>query len=791
MSAEGDLLREEIALLRRQLERERLSREQAEQLAEQGTRALYDRQAELSLLAAITSAANSSATFTSAVAAVLQILGEFGGWELGHVYVNEPGTEALVPLGLWYEANPGRCEPFQTRTGELTLRRGAGLPGQVMARGEPLLLAALADESNFPRGEAAQACGLVSGYAFPVTPSVGGMAVIELFSIRRHTADEPMLGLIPQVTSQINRIFARHWLDRERQRVQGALEEKVRERTEALSKTVQELNERVEEQRRMQQALQVHNRALNAAANGIVIADAQQPNWPIIYCNPAFERLTGYQADEVMGRNCKFLQGDGTATETVSALRDAIRTGQPVNVTIKNYRKDGTSFWNQLTVAPVRDPTGQLTHYIGVQEDVTRQQEAEHSLRAARDATELANADLSRAARLKDEFLAAMSHELRTPLNAVLGMAEVMRDQLHGPLNPAQLEMVGIVEESGRHLLALINDILDLSKIEAGKLDLQVEEVPIELTAQSSVRFVREQAMRKKLDLTCTVDPTLETVQADHRRLKQVLVNLLSNAVKFTPEGGRVGLEVAADPVAGGVRFTVWDTGIGIARADFDRIFQPFEQIDSRLARRYEGTGLGLALVRRMVAMHGGTLSLDSEPGQGSRFSVFLPQVRFSHPPMPVEPGLVPAAAARPRVPNGAIHVLVAEDNEANQKMLLGYLQAHGYRTSLATQGEEAVQMATALCPEIIVMDVQMPGVDGLEAIRRIRADPQVAHIPIIALTAMAMNGDRDRCIAAGATDYLSKPVMLSELAACLDRVVADRTAPGPLRQDGPAQRLA
>ncbi|AOS43993.1 Autoinducer 2 sensor kinase/phosphatase LuxQ [Lacunisphaera limnophila] len=791
MSAEGELLREEIALLRRQLERERLSREQAEQLAEQGTRALYDRQAELALLAAITSAANSSATLTSAVASVLQQLGEFGGWELGHVYVNEPGTDTLVPLGLWYEANPGRCRTFQARTGELTLRRGAGLPGQVMARGEPLLLTSLADECNFPRAEAAQACGLVCGYAFPVTPSVGGMAVIELFSIRRHAPDEPMLGLIPQVTSQINRIFARHWLDRERQRVQVALEEKVRERTETLSKTVQALNERVEEQRRMQQALQVHNRALNAAANGIVIADALQPNWPIIYCNPAFERLTGYQADEVMGRNCKFLQGDDTDTETVGALRDAIRTGQPVNVTIKNYRKDGTSFWNQLTVAPVRDPTGLLTHYIGVQEDVTRQQEAEHSLRAARDATELANADLSRAARLKDEFLAAMSHELRTPLNAVLGMAEVMRDQLHGPLNASQLEMMGIVEESGRHLLALINDILDLSKIEAGKLDLQVEEVPIEPAAQSSVRFVREQAMRKKLELTCTVDPTLETVQADHRRLKQVLVNLLSNAVKFTPEGGRVGLEVVADPVAGGVRFTVWDTGIGIARADFDRIFQPFEQIDSRLARRYEGTGLGLALVRRMVAMHGGTLSLDSEPGQGSRFSVFLPQVRFSHPPIAVTPGQVPAPAARPRVPNGAIHVLVAEDNEANQKMLLGYLQAQGYRTSLATQGEEAVQMATALCPDIIVMDVQMPGVDGLEAIRRIRADPQVAHIPIIALTAMAMNGDRDRCIAAGASAYLSKPVMLSELAACLDQVVAVRSGPAPLRQDGPAQRLA
>ncbi len=762
MKTEEEALREEMALLRRQLARERRSREQAEQLAEQGTRALYDRQAELALLAAIASAANSGATLQSAIGAVLQALGEFGGWELGHVYLNEPGTDSLTPLAVWHETVPGRFDVFKEQTGGMCFRRDCGLPGRVMARGEFLLLPDLAQEDNFPRREAAVACGLVSALAFPVVPSLGGMAVIELFSIRPHSPTEPMVGLIPQITAQAARIFARHWIDGERQRIQQELEAKVNERTVALTRTVEELNSHVEQLRRTQQSLQVHGRALNAAANGIVIADARRPGYPIVYCNPAFERLTGYGADEVMGRNCKLLQGDGTEADTIASLREAIREGRPCSVIIRNYRKDGTPFWNQLTVAPVHDPKGELTHYVGVQEDVSRRQEVEYNLRAARDTTELANRELSRAARLKDEFLAAMSHELRTPLNTVLGMTEVLREQIQGPLNPAQLEMLTVVDESGRHLLALINDILDLSKIEAGKFDLQIEEVALEETALAAVRFVREAALRKRLDLDCTVQEGVHTVAADQRRLKQILVNLLSNAVKFTPENGRIGLEVVAEPSTGCIRFTVWDTGIGIAAEDLERLFRPFEQLDSRLARRYEGTGLGLALVQRMVHLHGGEIRVESQPGSGSRFTFNLP----------VSPGMAPNAEtssastrATPRPAANGEHVLVVDDNQTNQKLLIGYLEAQGYRTSLATHGEEAVQLATRNHPDLILMDIQMPGMDGLEAIRLIRGCLDMPRVPIIALTALAMSGDRDRCLEAGADEYLSKPVMLSELS--------------------------
>ena len=236
-----------------------------------------------------------------------------------------------------------------------------------------------------------------------------------------------------------------------------------------------------------------------------------------------------------------------------------------------------------------------------------------------------ANAELARAARLKDEFLANMSHELRTPLNAILGLTEALQEQNRGPLNEHQLKSLRTIEESGRHLLSLINDILDLSKVGAGKLELQLEPVAVDMVCQASLMFVKQAAVKKRIRVSFDGSRSPATILADQRRLKQVLVNLLSNAVKFTAEGGQIGLEVTGDPEWQVVHFAVWDTGIGIAQEDLRRLFKPFVQLDSSLARQYEGTGLGLALVTRLTELHGGSVSVDSQPGQGSRFTVTLP----------------------------------------------------------------------------------------------------------------------------------------------------------------------
>lgn len=497
--------------------------------------------------------------------------------------------------------------------------------------------------------------------------------------------------------------------------------------------------------------------------------------------------------------------------------------------------------------------------------------------------------------RAKSEFLANMSHELRTPLTAILGLSEVLRDEVFGPLNAKQQQKLATIEQSGKHLLELINDVLDLAKIESGKMELQLVPTDIQRLCDASLAFVRQQAHQKRIKLSAQVIPQMGKVVADERRMRQVLINLLSNAVKFTPEGGAVWIEVHADSENEVLHFSVIDTGIGITKDDMAKLFQPFVQLDSSFTRRYKGTGLGLALVRQVVELHGGSVALESEVGQGSRFTVSIPWVQetvyssvsssVSHSqfPIPNSPFPIlhqvlivedspPAAEQVARylaelgATNSAIHslgtgtveealrmnpdaiildlqlpdrsgwdvlaqlkahprtqnipvliisvvdepaqkeelgtcgylvkpfsrsqfqiawrklsfaqqnsepttptvkssplVLLVEDNEANISTIMEYLQAQSYRVAIALSGREAVQLTQELNPDLILMDIQMPEMDGLEATRQIRA-ARLTRIPIIALTSLAMPGDREKCLEAGVNDYLAKPVSLKKL---------------------------
>jgi PAS domain S-box-containing protein len=386
----------------------------------------------------------------------------------------------------------------------------------------------------------------------------------------------------------------------------------------------------------------------------------------------------------------------------------------------------------------------------------------------------LANAELRQAARAKDEFLASMSHELRTPLNAILGLAEALQEQVFGSLNEKQLGYLHTIEESGQHLLALINDILDLSKVEASKVELQLGPVVVESVCQAGLQFIKQTALKKQIKVSSTLDSQVGTLQADERRLKQILVNLLGNAVKFTPEGGSVGLDVVGDVERQRVHFVVWDTGIGIAPEDIGRLFQPFVQLDSSLSRQYPGTGLGLSLVKRLVELHGGNVSVESDgvPGKGSRFTVSLPWKETSRQVESRQVDKDTASLVSLSTPSlSTCTVLLAEDDETTLAAVSDYLSAKGYRVIVARNGQEVIQRAREDKPDAIIMDVQMPGMDGLKAIRRIRADPTpgMATIPIIVLTAMAMPGDRERCLEAGANDYVSKPASLKELIEAIE----------------------
>ncbi|AFZ04351.1 GAF domain-containing protein [Calothrix sp. PCC 6303] len=438
---------------------------------------------------------------------------------------------------------------------------------------------------------------------------------------------------------------------------------------------------------------------------------------------------------------------------------------------------------NQLAIA-----IQQANLYDQLQQELTERQQAEAKLTHSNQKLEISNQQLARATRLKDEFLANMSHELRTPLNAILGMTEGLQEQVFGTINTKQLKALETIERSSSHLLELINDILDVAKIEAGQIELDYTSTSVSHLCESSLVFIKQQALQKRIQLQIKLPGNLPELLVDERRIRQVLINLLNNALKFTPEKGQITLEVMQLPPDISsidsteqyfLQFAVIDTGIGISPENINKLFQPFVQIDSSLNRQYAGTGLGLALVKRIVELHGGRVGLTSELGIGSRFTIDLP---FNHSStlsrekiggekstVTLEQDLQMAEETT----NIAPLILLAEDNEANISTVSSYLGAKGYRIVLANDGQEAIDCARNHRPDLILMDIQMPGMDGLEAMKQIRLDPKLADIPIIALTALAMTGDRDRCLAAGANEYLSKPVKLKQLASTIQQLIA------------------
>jgi signal transduction histidine kinase/CheY-like chemotaxis protein len=373
------------------------------------------------------------------------------------------------------------------------------------------------------------------------------------------------------------------------------------------------------------------------------------------------------------------------------------------------------------------------------------------------------------ASQAKSDFLASMSHELRTPLSAIIGFSELMRSEPAAGQGQVTvpLEWVEHINASGEHLLGLINDVLDLTKVEAGRIDLQKEELDVRAAVSEAIEGVRPLADRRRQTLRQDASPAW--VVADRGRLRQILYNLLSNAIKFTPEGGSIGVEVATADAE--VRISVVDTGVGIAADDQARVFDEFSQVGD-IAAREGGTGLGLALTRRLVEAHGGQIELESTLGHGSRFTVVLPGT--AAPSASAETGsetpsssTIAALAPVRAIPRNAAEVLVIEDDPSAIRLLRTYLETDGYAVRVASDGENGLAEARARPPAAIILDVLLPGVDGWEVLRRLKADPDLRDVPVIVVTVV---DERELGLALGAVDYYLKPVDRVELLARLSR---------------------
>ncbi|WP_411349930.1 ATP-binding protein [Paenibacillus sp. WLX2291] len=507
--------------------------------------------------------------------------------------------------------------------------------------------------------------------------------------------------------------------------------------------------------------------------SSVTIADARKPNCPLVFVNSHFTDLTGYTHEEAVGHNCRFLQGEDTNPTAVQMFRDALATRTSATIEILNYRKDGTSFWNEVNLDPIFDQNGECHYFVGIQFDITKRKEAEFQVMDAKDQAESANVAKSR-------FLANISHEIRTPLNGIIGMTELI---LLNEVEEDLRDNMKIVQNSAETLLTLINDILDFSKAEAGKMSLESIEYNLYELMDMTIKAHRPLTLQKKINLNLHIGHNVpEIVYGDPHRLKQVLNNLISNAVKFTRHGavdvsvngaGDTGEEIQ-------LHFRIKDTGLGIAAKDLNKLFQSFSQVDDSQSREFGGTGLGLVISQQIVELMNGSITVESEQGQGSTFQFTIP-VRYPAKSNPrsdastvVKKLSETVVAHQPKLVHGLdkqsarLNVLLADDDRISCIITSRMLNKLGYYVDVVDNGLEVIRMLEQDDSyDLVLMDIQMPVMDGLKSTQAIRNSNTIANrnIPIIAVTANAFKDDEDNVIAAGMNGALSKPVQMERLA--------------------------
>jgi PAS domain S-box-containing protein len=670
----------------------------------------------------------SATTLADCSPKILEAVGNTLNWDYGGLWVASWENKTLTCVATWQGPNVALSQ-FEAFCRQTIFAPGVGLPGQIWTTGQPLWLTDLMKASNFPRLQVAMTEGLRSGFGFPLRLGDKVLGVIEFFSRKTRSYDEELLQLMDGIGSQIGQFI-------ERKATELALRESE-ERYRLVAET---------------------------ASDAIITINEKST---ILFANPAVEKVFGYQREELLGQNLAILIPEHLRHTHKTSVQRYLDTGETHipwrRVELPGLHKNGT-------VTPLEISFGEFIKddchvFTGIIRDISDRKQAEKEREQLLAFEQAARTQAEETNKLKDEFLATVSHELRTPLNSILGWTTLLRTkQLDESSSVKALE---IIERNARLQNKLISDLLDVSSIITGKLKLNVRLVDMTSIIEDAVATMRLATEAKEIDLKVNSELTAVALFGDPDRLQQVVWNLLSNAIKFTPNNGRV--EITLTQTDSQVQLIVSDTGQGIEREFFPHMFERFRQADPSITRVHGGMGLGLAIVRHLVELHGGTVRAESPgKGQGATFTVSLP-VGSALLPDGSKPSDRVTTRADVTIDKSALdglRILVVDDDADSRELTGIALAQYGAHIQTADSAWKALKAFDQVQPDVLVSDIGLPEMNGYDLIRRLRESQpnQGDQIRAIALSGYAREEDREKALAAGYNAYLPKPVELTEL---------------------------
>ncbi len=652
---------------------------------------------------------------------VVAMVCEMTGWPVGHVYqVSPDDSELMEPTSIWYLQDEEKFAVFREVTEKTTFRVGVGMPGRILESGKPAWITDVGLDDNSPRAQLAANLGVIGAFGFPVQAGDRTVAVLEFFLGHRMERDEALLRVMRNLGRQVGAVFEKN---------QAAA---------VLAESRQLLESIIEN-----------------SPSYIFVKDLEGH---YLLMNEPLIRQFGLERNQILGKTDAEIFPPELADKFRKDDLKILKSGAPIEVEDSYEGPEGLKKYLSVKF-PIRDQEGDPHAICGVATDITEIQKLAEDLETARQAAESAN-------RAKSQFLANMSHELRTPLNGVLGYAQIL---LRDPgATAGQKKRLDAIENCGKHLLTLINDVLDLSKIEAGRLELERSVCRLDSLVQSVSDIARPKAEEKGLAFEVKLSSELpDFIATDPTKLKQTLVNLLGNAVKFTAQGS-VTLE-AVRPKPEVIEFRIRDTGIGMTVEEQNHIFDPFKQAEGGIT--HGGTGLGLSISKKIMELMGGTMTVESEKGSGSCFAVAIPFQEIE----PDESSAQIEEEARSeflRLADGQdFSVLIADDQDYNREVLKELLIPAGFETREAGDGAIAVQSLRKAPASIVLMDIRMPNLDGFGALRQIREDADLSAIPVVAVSASVLSEFQDKIETAGFDGFVSKPFQAGEIFSAIKRL--------------------